>query len=185
MSARTMRWMLAGIGLVFVVIAGFVAGHRVELEDSACGTVFYNTQRDGACTHPMALQTFWTVALGTWGLGLVVLPGTVAAVRAGHRATVAAVVLSLAAVTLLLVGMNRLIQPVGGCGSVVNPAPLAPKAPRIPECDAKHPPYRRAATASLGGAAAAAGGAVAVLARQRRRGNRSASVLAGSAVAAS
>jgi hypothetical protein len=54
----------AGIGLLVLVAAVFVAGHRVELTDSSCGTVFYNAQRDNVCAHPMATQTAWTAALG-------------------------------------------------------------------------------------------------------------------------
>jgi hypothetical protein len=169
-TAGTLRRTCVCIGAALIVTAGFLAGQQVDPGgDSTCGKVFYDTQRAGACAHPIAVQTAWTVAaaaVGVVALGV----GVVGFGNPSRRLRrLAALLLGLTAVALALVGLNRLLQPYEGaqfCGSVVN-RHTTPEPARERRCDDLLWPHRRAAIASFSGSVVAAGAAALIASTTR------------------
>jgi hypothetical protein len=165
------RWSV-GLGFCLLAIAAVSAFYRPERGDTACGTVFYNTVREGSvCSQAMRVQTAWTAALAASGVAAIVAPPVMVGVRAGRPALAAVVLLTTAAAVLGLIGLNRLIQPDNSphyCGSIVNRHTT--NEPSINDaCDRQLAPRRRAAALSLGSAALAAAAAAGSTFGQSRR----------------
>jgi hypothetical protein len=169
---RTLRWVSVAIGAVLIVTAGVLAGHEVNpSSDDTCGQVFYDTYRADTCSHPMAVQTGWTVTIAA--AGVVALAVGMIGPRGQSRrsARVVEFLLGVTAAALLLVGLNRMLQPDEAelfCGSVVN-RHTTYEPVRERRCDDLLWPHRRAAIASFSGGVVAAGAAVLIAGHDRRR----------------
>ena len=115
MSFAAKGGVLAGSALL--VLSAFFAFSHVEAGDSYCGTVVYDTHRDGGCADRMREQTMTTSALAIPGLGLIAY-----GVTRGLRLRARPIVLGLASLGCLAGAANRLFQPINDpwCGSFVN-----------------------------------------------------------------
>lgn len=115
--ALTAAALILGVGLLGAAL--FAAVQYVDRGDSTCGTVLYDTRREGGCSRPMLLQTLLAGSLALTGLFLLAAP---LFLRARHDARDTVVrVLSLAtALVIAIVAARSLGQPRTGCGSVIN-----------------------------------------------------------------
>lgn len=124
--------------------------------DNYCGRVYFDTSTGPACADTMAVRRTWSVALAAAGSS--VLMAVVSAAR--RPALAVAAVLGSIALAAVLVGFNRLLQPIppriAYCGSILNRIVLPDVAGHDDHCLALLRPYEQAGKAAFGVATATA-----------------------------
>lgn len=118
MGSRDALSILAGVALLAVAVV--FAVDYVDLYDSTCGTVLYDTRRGGDCSGPMFRQTLYAGFCLIGGLALLAWPLVGRARHQPARLAIALIALGLATV-LGAVAIRTTAQPQVGCGSVLNP----------------------------------------------------------------
>jgi hypothetical protein len=146
-------------------IAGLIALDPVLSGDNYCGRLYFDTQWNSACRTTWAIRAGWFLALA--GAAVVLAVGLVASARRPRMAAGAA----LAGIALIgiLVGFNRLLQPVQSqfCGSVLNRHESPLDRSYNMRCDALVAHHKRAATVAFAAAALGGAGAAAIATRTR------------------
>jgi hypothetical protein len=147
-------------------IASLIALDPVLSGDNYCGRLYFDTQWNPACRTTMAIRAGWFLALA--GATVVLAVGLVASARRPGMPAVAA--FAAIAVIGVLVGFNRLLQPLAVslpvrtqfCGSVLNrhESPFDRSYNRA--CDDLLGPHKRAAALAFAFAALSGAGAMVI-----------------------
>lgn len=116
-SSRLTRagWVAAAL---LVTGAGAVALQPVTRGDNYCGRVYFDTARTAPCGSVMSARTAVCAAL----ILAAVILGAALVVRSRPRRELAVAVLTAVSAALVLVGVNRVLEPTSPmyCGSVLN-----------------------------------------------------------------
>lgn len=158
---------------VLLAVAGFIGLDPALAGDNYCGRLYFDTQWNSACRTTLAIRAGWFLAIAGAAVALAV--GLVATARRPRM--VGAAALGAIALIGVLVGFNRLLQPIAAsvpfqtqfCGSVLNRhgSPFDQSYNR--KCDDLLGPRKRAAAVAFGVAALSGAGAVAMAVRTARR----------------
>lgn len=164
-GSRVRIWPVVA-GLAVLAWAAVIALAPTVNGDNYCGRLYFDTQRNSACSETMAARSVWFLLLA--GLGVAMLAWVVIATR--RPRLMVAGLLGAIAVAGVLVGFNRLLQPTPPtlyCGSVLNQhGPY--EGAREQRCEAIHSSMKRAATVAFTISAVAGIGAGLALTASRR-----------------
>jgi hypothetical protein len=140
---------------LFCAIAVLIALDPVVSGDNYCGRLYFDTHWIPACRTPLAMRAGWFLALG--GAAVVIAAGLLVTARKPRVLGVAA--LGAVALISVLIGFNRLLQPVAPampprvqafCGSVLNRHESPFDQTFNNRCDDLLGPNKRAAALALG-----------------------------------
>lgn len=160
-----------GASAGLVAIAGLIALDPALSGDNYCGRLYFDTQWNSACRMRLAIRAGWFLAMAGAGVALAI--GLVVSARRPRLPAAAA--LSAMALIGVLVGFNRLLQPIAVsvpfqtqfCGSVLNrfESPFDRSYNR--RCEDLVGPHKRAAAIAFALAALSGAGAAALAVRTR------------------
>lgn len=152
---RAVLWACA---VVLFAVATFIALRPVESGDNYCGRLYFDRQWNAACRDDLAILAGWFLALA--GAAVVIVGGLL--VTARRPPSLAAATLGAVAIIGILIGLNRLLQPIAPsvafCGSVLNPHTFPFDRTYATRCDHLLDPYKRAAVVAFGVAAVCGAG---------------------------
>jgi len=112
----------ASTGAALLGIGAVAAGAHLVVGDTYCGTVFYDSNRHGACGDRLATQATVVALLGFLGLAAIAVAALSNVPRSVVLRRIGMLALSVIAAGLALVAANRALEPSDEayCGSVLN-----------------------------------------------------------------
>lgn len=158
------------VAAILLGTSAWLAGAHLVVGDTYCGTVFYDSNRHGACGQRLATQGLFVVLATLLSLSALVVALLAGVSRRVVLQRIAVMVVVVLALTFALVAANRALEPTHGawCGSVLNRHRTY--EPTIEKrCDEILRPNTREAVLASIGSVIAAGVALLMGVRQGRR----------------
>jgi len=146
---RVLQVVAALVAGSLLLVAALIALAPTEHGDNYCGRLYFDTNRTAVCRHTMAVRGIWFLGFAAVAAAILI----VVLVSVGRPRLFITVLLGALALTGVLVGFNRLLQPIDTrtayCGSVLNPIVIPDVAGHDFRCDALFVPFKRTATGAF------------------------------------